>query len=134
MVLATLVNVGIGFGLYSIWFFACYTPTEPEQLYKQLDVPGWYQTAWIETSRCAGDKAHFPPVRFNQVDFYVVDVDSLMVNGIKTTAMATGWDIYLTRGVVDSTRIVKHEMMHVIGQIWSHPTDPFYRCKLMWGQ
>jgi hypothetical protein len=121
-------------GLFALTLIGCYRPTEPDELYERLNPPAWYHTAWIETMECAGSRLKIPPVRFHQVDFYRVNVDTLTVNGTRAVAFATGWDIYLTSGVADSARIVKHEMMHVITQIFAHPVDPFYRCKLMRGQ
>jgi hypothetical protein len=112
---------------------ACYSPVEFDYPAKRLDPPEWYKQAWVDVKACAG-KASLPLPTFEQVDFYVLETDSFTVNGKQTTAAASGWDVFLARSVVDSTRHVKHEMMHVATQIYRHTAHPFYSCKLMWGQ
>lgn len=123
----------------------CYQPVAPDYPYERLKPPRWYRHAYEEVVKCADSLAYEKvyigndiverrKVKFDDILFFVSDVDSFTVKGIRTVAMATGWDIYLTRPVIDSLRIVKHEMMHVATQIFAHPVNPFYRCRLMWGQ
>lgn len=124
-------------GILSIAFsLACWQPVEPDNQYQKLEIPLWYAHAYQEVLNCGKDFLSIKaPYMFDKIDFYVSDVDTFTVKGIRAVAFSTGWDIFLTRSVVDSLRIVKHEMMHVATQIYSgHPIQPFYTCKLMWGQ
>ena len=113
---------------------ACYRPVEPSDYFftRLFPPPSWYEAAYKEVRNCA--KTNFKNVQFSEIYFFLVETDTMMVNNtIRTVAYATGRDIYLVPSVVDSLRIVKHEMMHVVTQIFSHP-QIFYTCQLMKGQ
>ena len=113
---------------------ACYRPVEPDgYLFTRLSpLPSWYEAAYKEVRDCA--KTNFKKIQFSEIYFFVVETDTMLINGIvKATAYATGRDIYLTPAEVDSVRTVKHEIMHVVTRIFSHP-QIFYTCQLMKGQ
>ena len=118
---------------------ACYRPVEPSDYFftRLSPLPSWYEKAYEEVRECAGSRLlaqAVPKVSFDEIMFFVVETDTMTIDGrVRTTAYATGRDIYLVPSVRDSVRIVKHEMMHVVTQIFSHP-QIFYTCNLMKGQ
>lgn len=121
--------------MIALGIFSCYNAVAPDYPYERLKPKEWYPEAYKEVLTCGKDFLSVKgPRKFEDIDFYISYIDTFTVRGIRTRAMATGWDIFLTATVVDSPRIVKHEMMHVATQIFSHPSRPFYSCKLMYGQ
>lgn len=88
--------------------------------------PSAYRVWWAETESCSGVQGDFERVRFYLVRAPVGGTGRWFPCESEEGALCSGlWraphDIYLAPALVESERLVKHEMLHDLVRVAGHP-------------
>lgn len=92
----------------------------------RIDPPPVYRTWWKQMKNCAGKHRN----RFDQVEFWMVEYDSLGFfiegsdNGLAGIYDPKANRIYMDQKFMFDRRLVGHEMIHAIGVV-GHPQEIF---------
>jgi hypothetical protein len=111
-----------------VFLLGCTNPLAVSAPAYRFNPPSWYKDVWNEVGECAGGHVR-SIIRFSDVKWYWVDARTFTINGSGVAIGAeSGGSIFLSREMLNTRWVVKHEMIHARTGINGHPNDPFSTC------
>lgn len=97
----------------------CYEPFPPGQGYEP---PAVYREWWAATEACTGRSAEFGRVTWEVLPDSLLERDGVIQLGRTERGR---WVIMIHPGYLESEKVVRHEMAHLLLGTSDHPVIPF---------
>lgn len=98
---------------------ACSELTAPEGAVLIDPIPAAYRVWWAEMEKCSGFRGDL-----NAVEFYAVPYFDGIISG-RSEWSGRNSLVWFVAHMTEDERLVKHEMMHVLGKFTTHPPKYF---------